>query len=77
MLHIVELVVIFIILLFMYLLDMHFNSVTVDLWSDLLQAPHFELRHLSEGGAYFDLSEWLLEGSAYLRPGAYQRKYSI
>ena len=35
---------------------MHISLVIIRLWSDLQSVHHFELRHLLEGGAYFNLS---------------------
>ena len=35
---------------------MHFNLVTIRLWSDLQHVPHYELRHLLVGSAYSDMS---------------------
>ena len=35
---------------------MYFNSVTVESWSYILQAPHFEVQRSLEGGADSDLN---------------------
>ena len=43
---------------------MHFNLVTVRLWSGFYQAPSFEVRHLLEGSTYSDLS---INGVALIR----------
>ena len=51
-LHIPEVLVIFIVSLFVYLYDMHFNLVTVRLWSGFQLALYFDVWHLLEGGTY-------------------------
>lgn len=51
-LHIPEVLVIFIVSLFVYLYDMHYNLVTVRLWSGFQLALYFGVRHLLEGGTY-------------------------
>ena len=35
---------------------MHVSLVIIRLWSDLQSVHHFEVQHLLEGGAYFNVS---------------------
>ena len=56
--------IVFIFSFFAYLFCMHFNLVTVRLWSDFQEVLNFEVWRLVEGSAYSSLS---VNGRALIR----------